>query len=323
MTNYKDSGVDIEAGNDLVSRIRGKVARTHNHLVLPNFGDFAAMMELPPGYKRPVLVSCTDGVGTKVKLADEYGFNHTIGQDLVAMCVNDLICCGASPLFFLDYFATSALKVGQAEEIITGIAEACKVAGCSLVGGETAEMPGVYNDGDYDLAGFAVGVVEHDDIIDGSTIAAGDVLVGLKSSGIHSNGYSLVRMLMDEHPGLMTHNKEAICAPTKLYTDVIQKINKATNVKGIAHITGGGIYENLPRMFKQSKGVKARVDVHNWEWPRVFKDIMLLSETSNQDMMTTFNCGIGMILCVSSTDADIIINSSNGDAVLIGEVLPK
>lgn len=304
MITYEDSGVDISAGYDLVSRIGPAVVETHTEHVLPNFGSFNAMYRLPTGYRDPILVSSSDGVGTKVKLAHEYKFNSTIGQDLVAMSVNDLVCCGAKPMFFQDYFATGKLDVDVAEMVVKGIAEACILANCSLVGGETAEMPGVYQPNDYDMAGFAVGIVEHDKIIDGSKIEADDVLLGIRSSGFHSNGYSLIRKLIEADPSLMDlkrQTRQAIVAPTIIYVDAIMGLVQRNLLKGAAHITGGGIVENLPRMLKLAEGVKARIDPRTIieDMPPAFKEIQAAAKLDDMQMLNTFNCGIGMIVAVS------------------------
>lgn len=333
MTAYKDSGVDITAGYKLVEQIGDAVVGTHDDNVMPNFGSFAAMYELPKGYRNPVLVSCTDGVGTKVKLAEQYGFLDTIGQDLVAMCVNDMVCCGATPMVFLDYYATSSLDVAHASTVIKGIADACSISQCSLVGGETAEMPGVYSGTDFDLAGFATGIVDKHKIVDGSGLMPKDVLIGLRSSGFHSNGYSLLRKLIEADPSTMEPNfttSVAIKEPTRIYVDaVLDTIKKGYDIVAMSHITGGGIVENLPRMFKQAKReVKARVDVKSiiQQMPNAFKTIQQKAKMSDQDMLNTFNCGVGMIWAVPILQATEIIqhlHSIGYPAWVIGEVQDK
>lgn len=298
MTTYKDSGVDVEAGNELVSSIKQVVQSTHNDNVMDQYGGFAALVKMPEGYVNPVLVSCTDGVGTKLKLAQQYGFHDTIGQDLVAMCVNDLYCTGATPLFFLDYMASAKLDVEQAKEVISGIANACKIAECALVGGETAEMPGMYHDKDYDLAGFCVGVVEQDRIHNPNNVKSGQVLLGLASDGPHSNGYSLIRKLMENEmmlsdPHLRYFNQ--IVAPTKIYT-VMKTINDRNIVNGVAHITGGGLTENIPRMLPDH--LTFDLDWGEHRWPSLFNWLKELGDITTEEMLRTFNCGVGMVLAV-------------------------
>ncbi|HEV8077496.1 MAG TPA: phosphoribosylformylglycinamidine cyclo-ligase, partial [Marinobacter sp.] len=268
--SYKDAGVDIDAGNALVERIKGVAKRTRRPEVLAGLGGFGALCELPAGYKQPVLVSGTDGVGTKLRLAMDLGKHDTIGIDLVAMCVNDLIVAGAEPLFFLDYYATGKLNVDIAAAVVSGIGDGCEQAGCALVGGETAEMPGMYEGEDYDLAGFCVGVVEKSEILDGSKVGAGDVLIGLASSGPHSNGYSLIRKII-EVSGTQVDAKlgEALLAPTRIYVKSILQLIKQSQVHALSHITGGGLLENIPRVLPDN--CKAVIDTNSWQLPEVFQ----------------------------------------------------
>lgn len=295
--------MDIDAGNALVERIKPIAARTKTAGVLAGLGGFGSMFELPlDRYRNPILVSGTDGVGTKLKLAIETGIHHTVGIDLVAMCVNDIIVQGAEPLFFLDYFATGKLDVEAAAAVIEGIGKGCELAGAALVGGETAEMPGMYADGEYDLAGFCVGIVEKSEIIDGSRIKAGDKLIGIGSSGPHSNGYSLIRKILSHSGAKLTdafeHSSlaEVLLTPTRIYVKSLLSLIKALPVHGLAHITGGGITENLPRVL--SPGISARVDSTAWELPAIFRWLQTSGNVRHADMLTTFNCGIGMIVIV-------------------------
>jgi phosphoribosylformylglycinamidine cyclo-ligase len=311
-TTYKDAGVDIDAGNELVSRIGEIVKPTLRPEVMSNVGGFGALVSLADTpYENPVLVSATDGVGTKLKLAFMVGKHDTVGIDLVAMCVNDVVVSGAEPLFFLDYFATGKLDIGVAEDVIKGIADGCKDANCSLVGGETAEMPGMYTEGEYDLAGFSVGIVERDDIIDGSAITVGDKIIGLASSGVHSNGFSLVRKVLLEDCGLSLDEVlpeldkplgEELLTPTRIYVRALLNLKRDFTVKGIAHITGGGLPENLPRMMPQ--GVKATINRSSWTRPPIFSAIQRLGSVTEEDMLLTFNCGVGMVVIVPEAQAD-------------------
>jgi phosphoribosylformylglycinamidine cyclo-ligase len=305
--SYKDAGVDIDAGDALVEKIKTVTQSTRRKEVLSGLGGFGALCELPEGYKKPVLVSSTDGVGTKLKLAIDMGKHDTIGIDLVAMCVNDLIVCGAEPLFFLDYYATGGLNVDVATEVVTGIGEGCRQAGCSLIGGETAEMPGMYQKGDYDLAGFSVGVVEKDEIINNDLVKPGDVLIGLASSGPHSNGYSLIRKVievsgaqLDEPFGDSTLGV-TLLAPTEIYVKAIQALIAEVPVHGLAHITGGGIVENLPRVMPDF--TQAVVDSDAWTRPAIFDWLQIKGGIAPKEMLRTFNCGIGMIVCVPEDQA--------------------
>ena len=306
--SYKDAGVDIDAGDALVERIKPHAKRTMRPEVLAGIGGFGALIEISKKYKEPVLVSGTDGVGTKLKLAFELNRHDTVGIDLVAMSVNDILVQGAEPLFFLDYFATGKLSLDTAEAVIAGIATGCEQAGCALIGGETAEMPGMYPDGEYDLAGFAVGVVEKSRVIGGQNIAPGDVVLGLASSGAHSNGYSLIRKLIDlSHIGLKSdfHGQpfaDAVMAPTRIYVKPLLALIEKLNVKGMAHITGGGITGNLPRCLPES--VAARVAPASWTRPPLFDWLQQAGNVEPMEMLRTFNCGIGMCVVVSSADAE-------------------
>ena len=323
--NYKQSGVDIDAGNELVNRIKPFAKATKRLGVASDLGGFGALFDLAKcNYKDPVLVSSTDGVGTKLKVAIEVGKHDTIGIDLVAMSVNDLLAQGAEPLFFLDYFACSKLNVDVAANVIKGIADGCKLANCALIGGETAEMPGMYSHGDYDLAGFAVGAVERSAILPQET-KAGDILLGLKSSGLHSNGYSLARFVLEKNnlkfsDKFSNSNKswgETLLAPTKIYVKSCLEAIKTDKVKALAHITGGGLTENLPRVLNAN--VKPQIDYSSWQMPEVFVELQKLGKVTDEEMHRTFNCGIGMVLVVDKNNVDEIKNilASNGEEVAI------
>lgn len=305
--NYKDAGVDIEAGNDLVERIKSIAAKTRRPGVMSGLGGFGSLFELPlDRYKNPILVSGTDGVGTKLKLALELGIHDTVGIDLVAMCVNDIVVLGAEPLFFLDYYATGKLDVNTAASVVKGIGKGCELAGAALVGGETAEMPGMYSDGDYDLAGFCVGIVEKDKIIDGKQVKAGDKLIGIASSGPHSNGFSLIRKVIEKNSTSLDDNLKglplgkALLEPTKIYVKSLFTLLETVPVHALAHITGGGLTENLPRVLPE--GLNAAIDLKSWEFPEIFQWLQQQGNISQADMLTTFNCGIGMIVCVDAND---------------------
>ncbi len=327
--SYRQSGVDIDAGNTLVDRIKPAVRETFRPGVLEGPGGFGALFELPAGrFQSPVLVSGTDGVGTKLKLAGMMNRHHTIGIDLVAMCVNDIIVCGAEPLYFLDYFATGKLNVEQAETIINGIAQGCARAGCALVGGETAEMPGIYAAGDYDLAGFAVGVVEKNDMITPQRVGAGDTVIGLASSGPHANGYSLIRKIIEitgsdlgqEFEG--TTLGEVLLTPTRIYVKTILALLESIEITAIAHITGGGLPDNLPRVLPP--GVSARISRSSWSMPPVFQWLQEGGRVEQAEMLRTFNCGIGMVVCVHPRDADTAITRLEdlGETVFVlGEIV--
>jgi len=325
--SYKDAGVDIDAGDALVERIKGVAKRTRRPEVLGGLGGFGALCELPKGYREPVLVSGTDGVGTKLRLAMQLGVHDTIGIDLVAMCVNDLVVAGAEPLFFLDYYATGKLDVDTATQVITGIGAGCELAGCALVGGETAEMPGMYEGEDYDLAGFAVGVVEKSDIIDGSKVAIGDVLLGLPSSGAHSNGYSLIRKIIEvskadlQQPLGDTTLAKALMAPTRIYVKSLLALMKACEVRSLCHITGGGLLENLPRVLPA--GCAAVIDLNSYQRPAVFDWLQQQGGVIAKEMYRTFNCGIGMVICVSAAQQELALQTlrAQGEApVVIGRI---
>jgi phosphoribosylformylglycinamidine cyclo-ligase len=327
--NYKSAGVDIEAGNALVERIKPIAARTRTAGVLAGLGGFGSMFELPlDRYKNPILVSGTDGVGTKLKLAIETGIHDTVGIDLVAMCVNDIIVQGAEPLFFLDYFATGKLDVDTAASVIAGIGKGCELAGAALVGGETAEMPGMYADGEYDLAGFCVGIVEKSKVLDGSKVKIGDKLIGIASSGPHSNGYSLIRKIIDRSQASLTDDFQgvplgtALLEPTRIYVKSLLSLLEKVDVHALAHITGGGLTENLPRVLPE--GVDARIDLSAWQFPAIFQWLQTQGNVSQADMLTTFNCGIGMIVCVAPEDEDAALEilTSLGETVFaIGELV--
>jgi phosphoribosylformylglycinamidine cyclo-ligase len=307
MITYKDSGVNIEEGYKSVNLIKQHANRTFIPGVINNIGSFAGMFELPKGYKNPVLVSGTDGVGTKLDIAFRTKKYDTVGIDCVAMCVNDILCHGAKPLFFLDYLACGKLEAEVAEKLVKGVSEGCLETGCALIGGETAEMPGFYRDGEYDIAGFAVGVVDKDKIIDGSTIEPGDELIGIASSGLHSNGYSLVRKLitdLDKDFNGMSMG-EVLLTPTKIYVKPVLELLESFDIKGMAHITGGGFYENIPRMFKGN--LKAVIYKDNFEVPEIFKYLIRLG-VEEEHMFNTYNMGIGFVLCVNKDDRIEVIN---------------
>ncbi|SDT08072.1 phosphoribosylformylglycinamidine cyclo-ligase [Halopseudomonas sabulinigri] len=308
--SYKDAGVDIAAGNALVDRIKHVAKRTARPEVMGGLGGFGALCEIPEGYKQPVLVSGTDGVGTKLRVAMDLGIHDSIGIDLVAMCVNDLIVCGAEPLFFLDYYATGKLNIDIAAQVVTGIGAGCELAGCALVGGETAEMPGMYEGEDYDLAGFCVGVVEKADIIDGSKVAAGDTLIALPSSGPHSNGYSLIRKII-EVAGVDINStsldgkplSELLMAPTRIYVKALLQLIKQTgSVKAMAHITGGGLLENIPRVLPADS--RACIDLDSWQRPAVFNWLQEQGNVDETEMHRVLNCGVGMVICVAAEAAE-------------------
>jgi phosphoribosylformylglycinamidine cyclo-ligase len=327
---YLDAGVDIEAGDALVERIKPLVKRTMRPEVLAGIGGFGALVELPlDRYRRPVMVSGTDGVGTKLRLAIETGVHDTIGIDLVAMCANDVVVQGAEPLFFLDYFATGKLQVETATRVIAGIAEGCAQAGAALVGGETAEMPGMYHGDDYDLAGFCVGLVERDAIIDGRGIGPGDAVIGLDSSGAHSNGYSLIRKLLTVAGATRETQLEGqplyqrLLAPTRIYVRSLLALLAAMPVRGLAHITGGGLTDNIPRVLPD--GMEVHLDARAWQRGPLFDWLQRTGSLSDEEMHRTFNCGIGMVVVVAQplADAAIALLRQHGETVqLIGEVRP-
>jgi phosphoribosylformylglycinamidine cyclo-ligase len=326
--SYRDSGVDIDAGNALVERIKPAVARTRRPGVLAGLGGFGALFELPlERYRQPVLVSGTDGVGTKLKLAVEAGLHDTIGIDLVAMCVNDIVVAGAEPLFFLDYYATGKLDLDVAADVIKGIARGCELAGAALIGGETAEMPGMYAGGDYDLAGFSVGIVEKSAILDGSAVTPGDVIIGLQSSGPHSNGYSLIRRILEQSGSQLGDQLEGkslaewLLAPTRIYVKPLLSLFNALEVHALAHITGGGLTENLPRVLPH--GCNAVIDTRTWQRPPVFDWLQRGGNVAAGEMYRTFNCGIGMAVVVAAGDARAALDhlGAQGEtACIIGRV---
>ena len=306
MITYKDAGVNIEEGYRAVDLIKGYAKSTMNPLVLNHIGSFGAMMELPEGYKKPVLISGTDGVGTKLEIAFKMNKYDTVGIDCVAMCVNDILCHGAQPLFFLDYIACGKLEANVASDLVKGVAEGCLQSGSALVGGETAEMPGFYPEGEYDIAGFSVGIVDKDKIIDGHDVEEGDVIIGLPSSGVHSNGYSLVRKLitnLDEKLGDKTLG-EILLTPTRIYVKPIQKLMEKFHIKAMCHITGGGFIENVPRMLP--KGKTAVILKDSYDIPEIFKYMMNLG-VDKEHMYNTFNMGIGFMVCVDKSIKDEVL----------------
>lgn len=325
---YRDAGVDIDAGDDLVEAIRPIAGATRRPGVLAGVGGFGALFEIPPGqYREPVLVSSTDGVGTKLRLAIELRRHDTIGIDLVAMCVNDVVVQGAEPLFFLDYFATGKLDNTVARQVIEGIGEGCRRAGCALVGGETAEMPGLYGAGDYDLAGFTVGVVEKSKIIDGSAVKPNDTLIGISSSGAHSNGYSLIRKIIEVRGAKLDENfhgrplGEALLEPTRIYVKPLLALMRDVPVHAAAHITGGGLPGNVPRVLPS--GVRAVLDARAWKRPPIFDWLQDLGGVEDAEMYRTFNCGVGMVLALDAGDAEKalkILADAGESAAIIGHV---
>ena len=321
---YRDAGVDINAGNELIRRIAPACKATHRPEMLSGLGGFAALAELPSRYEHPVLVTGTDGVGTKLKLAIDHNRHDSVGQDLVAMCANDVLVTGAEPFLFLDYYATGKLDVDVAERVINGIAHGCQLAGCALVGGETAEMPGFYGSGDYDLAGFCIGVVERQNIVHGQDIAVGNKLIGLASSGPHSNGYSLIRRIIDDKGvELKSALLDELMAPTRIYARSVLALGEQVTVLGMAHITGGGVIENLPRMFTDDN-IAALIDLDSWTWPTVFNWLQQAGNVEQIEMLRTFNCGIGFVLCVDAEAVDPTLESLevNGEkATVIGEIV--
>jgi phosphoribosylformylglycinamidine cyclo-ligase len=332
MTTYRDAGVDIDAGDEFVDRIKPLVRSTFRPEVLADLGGFGGLFGLQADkYKEPVLVSGTDGVGTKLKIAFMMDKHDTVGIDLVAMCVNDIALSGAEPLFFLDYFATGKLSVSKAQEVVAGIAEGCCQAGCALIGGETAEMPSFYPEGEYDLAGFAVGVVDRSKIIDGRNIAPGDVILGLASSGLHSNGYSLARRVLFDQAKLTAVSRlseldgsigEILLTPTRIYAKQILALLEQFPIKGIAHITGGGITENLPRVIP--KGVRARITRKAWPVPPIFDVIGRLGQVDRDEMSRVFNMGVGLIVVVAQNTVDGVmarIGSLGERGFVIGEIV--
>lgn len=324
--SYADAGVSIDHGNQLVERIKPAVKATSRPGMTGELGGFGGLFDLKAcGFDDPILVSATDGVGTKLRLAIDTGNYSTVGIDLVAMCVNDIIVQGAEPLFFLDYFASGSLEVDMACEVINGIAKGCEIAGTALIGGETAEMPDMYAEKDFDLAGFCVGAAERANLVDGSKITTGDSLLGLASSGIHSNGFSLVRKILanlSERPAALEPVEETLLTPTKIYVKPILEALKSHSIKGIAHITGGGISENVPRILPS--GLSVKIDLNAWELPTVFKWLMDEGPVEEQEMLRTFNCGIGLILVATQGETESLKSTleAAGETVFhIGEVI--
>ena len=328
--SYRDAGVDIDAGDDLVDRIKPLAKKTMREGVLAGIGGFGALFEVPKRYKEPVLVSGTDGVGTKLRLAFEWNRHDTIGQDLVAMSVNDILVQGAEPLFFLDYFACGKLSVDTAATVVGGIAKGCELSGCALIGGETAEMPGMYPPGEYDLAGFAVGAVEKSKIITGATITPGDVILAIGSSGAHSNGYSLVRKIIERAGAKPSDDLggrplgDVVMAPTQIYVKPLLKLISEINVKGMAHITGGGLVDNVPRVLPEN--TQAVLHRDSWQMPELFRWLQAKGGVADAEMVRVFNCGIGMVVMMSTDQADVSIKSLKAeglDAWVVGEVVER
>ena len=328
--SYAQAGVDIDAGNALVERIKPIVKNTFRPGVLTGLGGFGALFEIPAGFRQPVLVSGTDGVGTKLKLALQMQRHDSIGIDLVAMCVNDIVVTGAEPLFFLDYYATGRLDVDTATDVVSGIARGCELAGCALTGGETAEMPGMYQGEEYDLAGFAVGIVEKDRILQPDSVRTGDVLLGLASSGPHSNGYSLIRKVIEVSGADLgaafagTTLGEALLAPTRIYVKSLLQLLNEVEVHALAHITGGGLTENLPRVLPDNS--RAQIDTASWTWPPVFSWLQDQGRIAREEMLRTFNCGIGMVICLPQAEAAKAIEllQSLGEQVFeLGQISPS
>ncbi len=322
--SYRDAGVDIDAGNELVRRIAPACKATHRPELLTDLGGFAALASMPTRYRQPVLVSGTDGVGTKLKLAIDNDRHDTVGQDLVAMCVNDVLVTGAEPFLFLDYFATGSLNVDVAERVIKGIAHGCELAGCALVGGETAEMPGFYAAEDYDLAGFCIGVVERDEVVTAERIQVGDTLIGLASTGPHSNGYSLIRRILEDAQIQADATLlDQLMAPTRIYAKNILALAEDVDLHGMAHITGGGLLENLPRMFAD-RPLAALIDVDAWARPEIFSWLQHAGTVDEKEMLRTFNCGVGFIICVAADQAQLAcerLAKLGEDACVIGSIV--
>ncbi len=313
---YREAGVDIDAGNELVERIKDAAKRTHRPELLGGIGGFAALASLPEKYQEPLLVTGTDGVGTKLALAVTHNMHDGVGQDLVAMCVNDVLAVGAEAFLFLDYFASSKLDLDVAERVINGIARGCEIAGCALVGGETAEMPGFYQGHDYDLAGFCVGVVERSEVVTGDSVAPEDVLIGVTSSGPHANGFSLIRRVMADFGPLNDDLLNQLMAPTRIYMPSVLPI--VSLVTGLSHITGGGLIENIPRMF--SSTLVADIDLGAWVRPRIFDWIQQQGGIDELEMLRTFNCGIGFVIACRPGNVDQILEQLTDDAVVIGRI---
>ncbi|SFV69010.1 Phosphoribosylformylglycinamidine cyclo-ligase [hydrothermal vent metagenome] len=322
--DYQSAGVNIEAGNKLIENIKPIAKSTKRSGVMASLGGFGALFELPLNkYKNPVLVSGTDGVGTKLKLAEQLNKHDTIGIDLVAMCVNDLIVQGAEPLFFLDYYATGKLNIDLATSVIQGIADGCKLSNCALIGGETAEMPGMYQGEDYDLAGFCVGIVEKEDLIDGSKVQENDVIIALASSGPHSNGFSLIRKVLETNQATESQLQQLL-TPTKIYVKSILELLKSIEIKAISHITGGGLLENIPRIMPQT--LSANINTNSWEIPEIFTWLQEKGDIKQSEMFKVLNCGVGMVVIVDKNKAKETINILNNlgeNAWEIGEISKK
>ena len=320
--DYKSSGVDIEAGNSFVKRIKNTVKSTYRPEVIGGFGGFNGAMRVPSGYKKPVLVSGADGVGTKLNLAHIWNIHENVGIDLVAMCVNDVITSGAEPLYFLDYIATGKLESKNLSQIVDGIAKGCRMAGCTLLGGETAEMPRFYSAGKYDLAGFCTGVVEEDNYLDGRLIEENDVIIGIESSGLHSNGFSLVNEMLRTHQ-IYYKDISEVGTPTQIYVDVVKDcLKNSSTIKGMAHITGGGLEENIPRIIPKGLGIRLNYDA--WPLPRIFYKIMIAGEIAPEEMKRVFNLGIGYCIITSPDGEDNIhhlVNKNGLNSWTIGEVV--
>ncbi len=328
--SYKDAGVDIDAGNQLVDKIKHVTKRTHRPEVRGGLGGFGALCALPSNYKKPLLVSGTDGVGTKLRLAMDLQRHQSIGIDLVGMCVNDLIVQGAEPLFFLDYYATGKLNVDVAAEVVTGIGQGCELSGCALIGGETAEMPGMYHGDDYDVAGFCVGVVEEDELIDGTQVAPGNKIVALASSGPHSNGYSLIRKIIEVSEADISEQLDGksladhLLEPTRIYVKSVLTLLKSHPVNAISHITGGGFWENIPRVLPDN--CKAVINSKSWEWPAIFNWLQEKGNVDTHEMYRTFNCGVGLMLVVpeeSAQDIVKVLNDLGENAWELGTIASK
>jgi len=328
--SYRDAGVDIDAGDDLVDRIKPLAKKTMREGVLAGIGGFGALFEVPKRYKEPVLVAGTDGVGTKLRLAFEWNRHDTIGQDLVAMSVNDILVQGAEPLFFLDYFACGKLTVDTAATVVGGIAKGCELSGCALIGGETAEMPGMYPPGEYDLAGFAVGAVEKSKIITGNTIVPGDVVLAIGSSGAHSNGYSLVRKIIERAGAKPSDDLggrplgDVVMEPTEIYVKPLLKLISELDVKGMAHITGGGLVDNVPRVLPEN--TQAVLHRDSWQMPELFRWLQMKGGVADAEMVRVFNCGIGMVVIVAPEQADAAIQSLTTQGLkawVVGEVIER
>ena len=327
--DYKKSGVDVDAGYELVKRIKPFVKNTKRPEILTGLGSFSAITRIPPNFKKPLLVTCTDGVGTKIEIAKTENKFDTIGIDLVAMCVNDLVVCGAEPLLFLDYYVTDKLQVETASKVIEGIAKGCSMANCSLVGGETAEHPGSFPENSFDLAGFSLGVVDEEDLIGVEGAKNGDILIGISSSGFHSNGFSLIRKVLEDFDISLDQNIEGeslgnvLLKPTNIYVQEVLSLKKLVNISSIAHITGGGFYENIPRMLNESQKANISFNLKDWPTFKYFKWIQDVAKISDENMLKTFNCGIGLVIAIAPEDEEMALGTlkqSNFFAKTIGSI---